>query len=79
MSTENRFDYAVVCFGSDNGIMLSAEDAAKAFAILSKGTYVTYGWGDSAYKFPKESRGRDGLKLVALDTVAVSKMMLEDD
>jgi len=80
MSLDNRTEYAVVCFGSDNGVLLPTEEATAVFALLAKGAYVQYGWGDSAFKFPDEPRGgREGLKLIGLDAVAVSKMMLAKD
>jgi hypothetical protein len=80
MSANDIFTHAVVCIGSNEGVLLPIDDAAEAVKILARGVQVEYSWSNSNYKYrtDKASR-RETLKLELLTITQLATMELEKE
>jgi|LakMenE01Jun11ns_1017448.scaffolds.fasta_scaffold8817751_2 hypothetical protein len=79
MSLHNTFTHAVVCFGSENGVLLPIEVASEVFKLLGAGVQVEYSWGSSTYRYKKPDGSRYSVRLEAVCVTQLATMELEKD
>lgn len=79
MSLHNTFTHAVVCFGNNDGVLLSIDAAAEVIKLLGAGIHVEYSWGNSAYKYKTTTGRNDTLRLDAINVTQLATMELEKD